>query len=186
MSALEVSYPHFEEFSGDRSRFLSIGKTAYRDFSAGASNHKLSHLLGIQIKKDITGDESFLKTVGTYQPLLLIHSEKSLEGTMLKIGVDETCHCGGTSHTVVSAKSRSVGTDPLSVHNGDDRVVEEVMLLVTRFFSHHVLMSLQNHYRGAFETGSGRHTHHHVANLIGVTLYVVTLCPIHKKRFHFI
>ncbi len=47
-------------------------------------------------------------------------------------------------------------------------------------------MSLQNHYRGAFETGSGRHTHHHVANLIGVTLYVVTLCPVHKKRFHFI
>ena len=91
------------EYQSLGSGYHIIRKGGYGYFSTGATDHELSHLLGIKIQKDITGNETGLKTVGSNQTLFLIYSKQALDRTMNKILVEQHSHSCCATHTVVGA-----------------------------------------------------------------------------------
>ena len=60
------------------------------------------------------------------------------------------------------------------------------MHLVSPLLRHHVLMSLQNHCRSVFMSGSGGLAHHDIPDLIGLYCYIMAVGPVHKKTFHLV
>ena len=161
-----------------------IGKRSSGHLTTCTTNHELTHLFGVKIKKNLSRNKSGLQAVGSDKSLLFVNSEQTFNRTMHKRIIQKDSHRRRTPHTVISTQSCSIGPHPLSVNNSFDRIGKEIMRRGRQLFSHHILMPLENNCRSIFVTRSSTLTHHDIAYLISSRFNIMTVSPINQELAH--
>ena len=93
-------------------------------------------------------------------------------------------HRQGDAHAVVGTQRGALGLDPFAVHDGLDRVLEEVVHGIRRLLGHHVHVALEDDALAVLVARGGGHAHDDVAGLVGESLDLVLLGPVEEVLPH--
>ena len=125
-------------------RFRRVVERRLRVLAAGAADEDLAFVLAIEVQEDAARHKALLESLGTSQARLLIDRKEAFDGAMLDIVRSKDGQLGGDADTVVGTEGRTVGAEPITLDDGFDGVVVEVVLGSVVFLADHVHVRLED------------------------------------------
>ena len=95
-------------------------------------------------------------------------------------------HDGSYTQTVVATQGGLVGTYPVTVDDGLDWVVLEVVVAFRSLLRHHIHVCLHDNTLSVLHAWSSRFAHHDVSGSILESLYASFLCPVEQISLNFL
>ena len=143
-----------------------IAENGSRIHTAGTADEELAFIFRIQIDQDFPGDETGFQSLGTVQPRLFGHSEKTLYPAGLQVGCQYS-QLSRHTYTAVGAEGSVPGYHPAVFDHIFYRVSGEIVLYSRIFLADHVGMALEHGYGQIFTAWRSRPDDDHISRFIG-------------------
>ena len=96
--------------------------------ATGTTDIDLTLLFSVEVDQDVTGEELLPKRVSTCQAGLFIDREKSFNLAVSNVVGSQKCQLCGNTNAVVGSQCGAVSLDPVTVDDGFDGIVVEIVL----------------------------------------------------------
>ena len=112
--------------------------------SAGTSDEDLAFVLAVEVDENLPAEEAFFYLKSTGHTCLFVDGDEAFDGAVLDVvGGQDGQRCS-YADTVISTECSALGAQPLTVDNGLDRVVVEVVGDVVVLLANHIHVRLQD------------------------------------------
>ena len=126
------------------SRFGREAERGEGILSAGTSDEDLAFVFAVEVDENLPAEEAFFYLKSTGHTCLFVDGDEAFDGAVLDVvGGQDGQRCS-YADTVISAECGAFGAQPLTVDNGLDRVVVEVVGDVVVLLANHIHMRLQD------------------------------------------
>ena len=171
MAAQQAADPDPEDASGLLGTSAVNGQNHIR--AARASDSEGAFRLGVHVEHPASRDFRGVQGLGTLQADFLICRKDTFQGGVGDLAAVQNGQHHGDRDAVIAAQCGTVRRQPVTFHQGPDRIPGHVSITTGRCFTDHIHMALKDQGRRFLASGGGRREDDHIAPVIFDALVIV-------------